>query len=72
MSEWRKIRDEDRKEGKPFLGVDQDTGELRLTWWGKTSHAPLYGWCHGDDPEDIDLWSPTIVMEIPPPPQSEH
>lgn len=30
----------------------------RLTWWGKTSHVPLYGWCFGDDPEDIDLWRP--------------
>lgn len=26
------------------------------TWYGKTSHVPLYGWCVGIDPEDIDLW----------------
>lgn len=29
------------------------------TWWGKTSHIPIYGWCHGRDVEDIDLWEPT-------------
>ena len=30
-----------------------------ITWWGKASHVPLYGWCHGRDIEDIDLWEPT-------------
>ena len=30
----------------------------RRTCWGKTSHVPLYGWCIGTDPEDIDLWRP--------------
>lgn len=33
------------------------------TRWGKTSHLPLYGWCHFVDPdkdesEEVDLWQP--------------
>lgn len=31
------------------------------TWWGKTSHVSLYGWCHlinDDDQEKVDLWQP--------------
>lgn len=31
----------------------------RVTWWGKTSHVPLYGWNYGRDPEDQNLWRPT-------------
>jgi hypothetical protein len=31
---------------------------VRKTWWGKTSHVPLYGWCHGRV-ENVDLWRPT-------------
>lgn len=31
---------------------------IRVTWYGKTSHVPLYGWCYGRDVEDIDLWEP--------------
>ena len=34
----------------------------RQTWWGKTSHVPLYGWCwmrHAQDFENVDLWNPT-------------
>ena len=42
---------------------DRYTGKLRYekhkTWWGKTSHVPLYGWCHGRDVENQDLWFPT-------------
>ena len=33
-------------------------GKGRVTWFGKTSHVPLYGWCIGTDPENIDLWRP--------------
>lgn len=33
-----------------------------MTWWGKTSHVPLYGWCHfmghAYDYENVDLWEP--------------
>lgn len=29
-----------------------------LTWWGKTSHIAWFGWCHGDDPEDVEIWFP--------------
>ncbi len=34
------------------------------TWWGKTSHIPLYGWCHGRDVEHIDLWQPTQWLKL--------
>lgn len=37
----------------------------RTTWWGKASHVPLYGWCHGRDVEDIDLWQPTQWRTLP-------
>lgn len=72
VTRWRPIEDADCVSGRPFVGMDTETGEMRLTWWGKTSHIPLYGWCHGDDPENIDLWSPTIVLPIPPPPAREE
>jgi len=36
----------------------------RVTWYGKTSHVPLYGWCHGRNIEDIDLWEPTRWLPI--------
>lgn len=48
------------KDGSWFVGRH---GYLeRATQWGKTSHVPLYGWCHvtawnGGDPE-YDLWEP--------------
>lgn len=38
------------------------TGMTRETWFGKTSHVPLYGWCFQMDPDDfenVDLWEPT-------------
>ena len=38
----------------------------RVTWWGKTSHVPLYGWCRGRDPENIDLWQPTHWRPVDP------
>ena len=31
---------------------------VRTTWWGKVSHVPLHGWCHGRV-ENVDLWEPT-------------
>lgn len=43
--------------------VDHFTGKLRYrihkTFWGKTSHVPLYGWNHGRDVENMNLWAPT-------------
>ena len=33
-------------------------GNERLTYWGKTSHVPMYGWNYGDNPEDQNLWGP--------------
>jgi len=61
------------KDGTRFTGrrtsVARYTGKLlyqkRKTWFGKTSHIPLYGWCHGRDPENIDLWQPTHWKPIP-------
>lgn len=66
MSEWLLI-DSAPKDGRLILGrrsdPDRYTGILRYrrrrTWWGKTSHVSLYGWCFGKDPENIDLWEPT-------------
>ena len=59
MSEWLDIASAP-KDGTWFVGRDEN-GVERLTQWGKTSHVPLYGWCHiasvRDDP-DYDLWSP--------------
>ena len=31
----------------------------RKTWWGKTSHLKLFGWCYGRYPENVELWLPT-------------
>ena len=66
------------KDGTRFIGRSSyvvTTGMLgplgklrylkRKTWFGKTSHVPLYGWCHGRDVEDIDLWNPTHWMPLP-------
>lgn len=33
--------------------------DMHKTFWGKTSHVPLYGWNWGRDPEDLNLWEPT-------------
>lgn len=62
---WQPIETAPR-DGKLFIGrksyANRYTGRLqyqkRRTWFGKTSHVPLYGWCHGK-PEDVDLWEPT-------------
>lgn len=55
--------------------IERHTGKMRyvtrITWWGKTSHVPLYGWCHGRDVENHDLWMPEIWMPLPIPPQPE-
>lgn len=75
--DWQPISTAPR-DGTPFQGrsttVDRYTGRLkytkRRTWWGKTSHVPLYGWCWGRDPEDIDLWNPTH-WKAPPAPKEE-
>lgn len=53
---WQDISSAPR-DGTHFTGR-KGTRKLR-TWWGKTSHVPLYGWCHGRDVENIDLWQPT-------------
>lgn len=42
----------------------------RVTWWGKASHVPLYGWCHGRG-ENVDLWQPTQWAPIPDSPEGE-
>lgn len=69
---WRQIEDAPR-DGTVVLGrrtyADRYTGVLRYqkrrTYWGKTSHVPLYGWNHGRDPEDQDLWQPTHWQPLP-------
>lgn len=59
MSFWKTIETAP-KNGTRFLGMDMDGKGIPIeTWYGKTSHVPLYGWCHGIDVEDIDLWQPT-------------
>lgn len=61
MSRWSTI-DTAPRDGTIFMARRTLRGprwRLRRTWWGKTSHVPLYGWCWGRDPEDIDLWEPT-------------
>lgn len=65
MSEWQPIATAP-KDGACFVGRRSDPDEWnikrrytrRVTWFGKTSHVPLYGWCHGRV-EDVDLWEPT-------------
>lgn len=55
------------RDGTPIIGrrtyADRYTGKLkyekRRTFWGKTSHVPLYGWNWGRDVEDLNLWQPT-------------
>jgi hypothetical protein len=75
QTKWRPIseapRDGTRIRGKgPLrLRVSQMPGSIlagsrtrvaeRVTFWGKTSHVPLYGWNWGRDPEDQNLWEPT-------------
>lgn len=69
---WRPIS-EAPKDGTRFIArrVPEDSqrgfGGVE-TWWGKTSHVPLYGWCHFVDPdkeesEEIDLWQPDEYRE---------
>jgi hypothetical protein len=47
------------KDGTRIVGMLKKYGVQvrRVTWWGKTSHVPLYGWCHGRV-EETDLWEP--------------
>lgn len=55
-----------------FIGrisyADRYTGKLRyhkrITWYGKASHIPQYGWCHGRI-EDVDLWNPECWKPLP-------
>ena len=44
-------------DGRRFKAKHHET--IRITWWGKTSHIPLYGWCYGRDVENVNLWSPS-------------
>jgi hypothetical protein len=65
--DWQPI-DTAPKEGPfPMLGIVD--GSVRLIYFGKTSHVPLYGWNLADQgPEDCELCSPTHWMPLPEPP----
>ena len=75
MSEWQAIETAP-KDGTRIRGrrayADRYSGALRyekrITWWGKTSHVPLYGWNFGRDVENQNLWRPTHWMPLPQPP----
>lgn len=55
------------KDGTRFLGRGPIANPLRgrirtvkrRTFWGKTSHVPLYGWNYGRDVENLNLWEPS-------------
>ena len=62
---WRPI-EEAPKDGTKFLGACDDM--VVITWFGKTSHVPLYGWCWSNGgPEDVDLWEPDVFRPLPAP-----
>ncbi len=67
MNTWQDIGTAP-KDGSRFLATHEASGVIAITWHGKTSHVPLYGWCHGEDAEDIDLWQPTHWQPLPAPP----
>ena len=61
LGDWQDISTAP-KDGTRFMGRVQSQNKTsenkRQTWWGKTSHVPIYGWCHGKV-ENVDLWNPT-------------
>lgn len=67
---WRPISSAP-KDGTPILGrcrIPKDGPpryQIRKTYWGKTSHIPLYGWNWGRDPEGQELWEPTTWQPLP-------
>jgi hypothetical protein len=66
---WRLI--ESAPKDNRILGCDRD-GRINVTWYGKTSHVAIYGWCWMEgDPEDVNLWGPTHWMPLPIPPSSK-
>lgn len=70
MSEWQPIETAP-KDGTFIYGRSpyrDRFGALRYrqrnTFWGKTSHVPLYGWNFGLDVENLNLWEPTTWRPI--------
>lgn len=69
---WQVI-DTAPKDGTWILGrrprIERYTGILRYekhkTFWGKTSHVPLYGWNYGRNIESMNLWEPTHWQPLP-------
>jgi len=54
------------KDGTRFIGRFSYVDKYRnyklsyrkiITWYGKASHIPLYGWCYGTV-ENVDIWEP--------------
>lgn len=72
MSVWQPIESAPR-DGTRFMGRRSYANHRRnwrmsylkrITRWGKASHVPLYGWCHGRV-ENVDLWEPTHWSPLP-------
>lgn len=78
MSDWQDIstapKDGTRVRGRQIVMTNLDgtrpvSCDLRRnTFWGKTSHIPIYGWNYGRDPEDQNIWYPTHWQRLPEPP----
>ena len=63
---WRPI--ETAPKGELLIGYVGDA--VRLIYWGKTSHVPLYGWNLADQGvEDCELCQPSHWMPLPQPPK---
>ena len=63
LEPWRHISTAP-KDGTKFMGKaifrrwdGPNSYQQRRTWYGKASHVPLYGWCHGRA-GNVDLWEP--------------
>ena len=63
VSDMTSTGDQSQRHLKTAHGLLAACGHMeRSTQWGKTSHVPLYGWCHiaavFDGNAEYDLWEP--------------